>query len=95
MIGVKKSGLLFRYGGFFSAVMIMALIVFSLVAINNPAILDIPYIPYLLAALFIAFLISGVAFISGFLRGYGKWGLIIIGITTALAVLRILILRHL
>ena len=91
----KRGGLLYRYGRIFSAVMIMVLILFSLVAVSNPAILDIPYIPYLVAAMFIVFTISAVAFISGFLRATGKWGLIIIAIATAIAVLCILVLRNL
>jgi len=91
----KRGGLLYRYGRIFSAVMFTVLMLFSLVAVSNPAILEIHYIPYLVVALFIAFLISFVAFISGFIRGYGKWGLIIIAIATAIAVLRILVLRNL
>jgi len=91
----KKGGLLFRYGKIFFPVMLITLTVFSLVARDNPAILDIPYVPYLVFVVFIAFLISFVTFISGFLRGYGKWGLIIIGIITALTFLRIMISRHL
>jgi len=91
----KRGGLFYRYGRIFNAVMITVLILFSLVAVSNPAILDIPYIPYLVAAIFIAFLISAVVFISGFLRAAGKWGLIIIAIAIIIAVLRILVLRNL
>jgi hypothetical protein len=91
----KRGGLLYRYGRIFNAVMIIVLMLFSVVAISNPAVLDIPYIPYLVVALFIVMLISAVAFISGFLRAAGKWGLIIIAIATAMAVLRILVLRNL
>lgn len=87
--------MLYRYGRIFSAVIFTVLMLFSLVAVSNPAILKIHYIPYLVVALFIAFTISFVAFISGFIRGYGKWGLVIIAIATAIAVLRILVLRNL
>ena len=88
----KRGGVLYRYGRIFNAVMLTVLMLFSVVAINNPAILNIPYIPYLVVALFIAMLISAVVFISGFLRAAGKWGLIIIAIATVIAVLRILVL---
>ena len=91
----KRGGLLYRYGRIFNAIILMILILFSIVAVSNPAILDIPYIPYLVAALLILFTVSTVAFISGFLRAAGKWGLIIIAIATAIAVLRILVFRNL
>ena len=87
----RRDSLLFRYGKICTIVMVIALTVFFLVVVSNPAIFEIPYIPHLLAALFIAFLFSFVAFISGFLKRYGKWGLVIIGLATALAVLRIIL----
>ena len=69
----KRGGLTYRYGKIFFAVMIITLTVFSLVAVNHPAILDIPYVPYLVFVVFIAFLISFVTFISGFLiEGMGS-----------------------
>ena len=86
----KRGGLLYRYGRIFNAVMIIVLLVFSLVVTNNPEILGISYIPYLVIALFIAFLISVVVFVSGFLRVAGKWVLLLIAIGTAIAILRIL-----
>jgi hypothetical protein len=87
----KRGGLLYRYSRVFNAIMITVLIVFSAVAVRYPAILDIPYVPYLVAALFIVSLISFVAFISSFLRAAGKWALILIAIATAMAVLHILV----
>jgi hypothetical protein len=87
----KRGGLLYRFSRIFNAVIITVLILFSAVAVRYPAILDIPYIPYLVAALFILFLISAVAFISSFLRAAGKWALILIAIATAIAVLHILV----
>jgi hypothetical protein len=87
----KRGGLLYRYGRIFNAIMLTVLILFSVVAVSNPAILDIPYVPYLVAALFIVFTISFVVFISGFLRAAGKWGLVIIAIAIIIAALRILV----
>ncbi|MHC3129062.1 MAG: hypothetical protein IBV52_03195 [Candidatus Bathyarchaeota archaeon] len=75
----------------FNAVMITVLILFSVVAVSNPAILEIPYVPYLVAAMFIVFTISTVAFISGFLRASRKWGLILIAIAIIIAVLHMLV----
>jgi hypothetical protein len=86
----KRGGLLYRYGRIFNAVMITVLLVFSLVVTNNPEILGIPYIPYLVIALFIVFLISAAVFIYGFLRVAGKWVLLLIAIGTAIAILRLL-----
>ena len=87
----KRGGLLYRYGRMFNAVMITVLILFSVVAVSNPAILEIPYVPYLVAAMFIVFTISTVAFISGFLRASRKWGLILIAIAIIIAVLHMLV----
>jgi hypothetical protein len=87
----KRGGLLYRYSRIFNAVMMVVLILFCAVAVRYPAILDIPYIPYLVAALFIGFLISAVAFVSSFLGAAAKWGLILIAIAMAIMVLHILV----
>ncbi len=87
----KRGGSLYRYSSIFNTIMITVLILFCAVAVRYPAILDIPYVPYLVAALFIGFLISAVAFISSFLRAAGKWALILIAIAAAMAVLNILV----
>lgn len=89
----KRGGLLYRYGRIFNAVTITILLAFSLVLTYNPEILGIQYIPYLVFALFIAFLISSIVFIAGFLRVAGKWGLLLIIIVTVIAGLRILLWR--
>lgn len=89
----KNGGLLYRYGRIFNAVTMTILLAFSLVSTYNPEILGISYIPYLVFALFIAFLISSVAFISGFLRLTGKWRLLLIIIVTVIAGLHILLWR--
>ena len=91
----RRGGLLYRYGRNFSVVSFVILLAFSLVVTSNPEILAISYIPYLIVALAITFLISFAVYISGFLRAAGKWGLLFITIATAIAVLRILVLRNL
>ena len=91
----KRGGLLYRYGRIFSAISSTILLLVSTIVIINPEILGVTYVPYLMFSLFIGFLISFVALISGFLRAAGKWGLIIIAIAIAIAVLRILVLRNL
>lgn len=89
----ERGGLFYRYGRIFNAVMITVLLAFSLALTSNPEILDIQYIPYLVFALFIAFLISAVVFIASFLRVAGKWGILLIIIVTVIAGLRILLWR--
>jgi hypothetical protein len=91
----KRGGLLYTYGRIFSAISSTILVLVSIAITINPEILGVTYVPYLMFALFIVLLISFVAFISGFLRASGKWGLVIIAIATAIAVLRILVLQNL
>ena len=90
----KRGGLLYRYGRVFNAVMITILLAFCLALYYNPQFLGVPYIPYLVFALFIGFLISFVVFTAGFLRVAGKWGLLLIIILTVIAIFCILIWRY-
>jgi hypothetical protein len=87
----KRGGLLYRFSTIFNAVMITVLVLFCAVAVRYPAILDIPYASYLVAALFILAMISGAAYIYSFIRAAGKWALILIAIAAAMAVLSFLV----
>lgn len=87
----KRGGLFYRYGRVFNALMITVLLVFCLVLYYGLEFPFIQYIPFLVFAFFIAFLISGVIFIFGFLRVAGKWGLLLILIITVIVGLRILL----
>jgi hypothetical protein len=87
----KRGGLLYRFSRIFNAVMMTVLILFCAVAVRYPAILDIPDVPYLVAALLIVSLISGVAYIYSFIGAAGKWALILIAIAAAMAMLNILV----
>jgi hypothetical protein len=64
----KRGGLLYKYVRALNAITIIALVTVSIILYYNPRLQSIGYMPYVVFALFVVFLISAVAYICGLLR---------------------------
>lgn len=84
----KREGRLYKYGRALNAITIIALLTVSVVLYYTPGLQSIEYMPYAVLALFVAFLISAVAYICGLLRIAGKWGLLFLTIFAIIVILR-------
>ncbi len=80
----------YKYSMAFNAFMIAVVLGLLLVLTHSPELLNIPYIPYLFAAVLAVFLISAVMSIYSLFKTAGKWALILIAIGTTIAILRFL-----
>lgn len=87
----KRGGQLYKYGRALNAITIIALFTVFIVLYYNPGLQSIWYVPYAGLALFVAFLISTVAFIGGLLRIAGKWGLLFFTILAIIVILRFIL----
>lgn len=89
----RRGGLLYKYGRALNAIAIIAVFAVSTILYYNRELLSIEYMPYVVCILFLAVVISGVAFFGGILRMAGKWGLLLITIIAIPVILRFLLLR--
>ena len=87
----KRGGRLYKYGRALNAITIIALFTVFIVLYCNPGLQSIWYVPYAGLALFVAFLVSTVAFIGGLLRIAGKWGLLFLSILGIIVILRFIL----
>jgi len=87
----KRGGLLYKYGRALNAITIIALVTVSIVLYYTPGLQSIEYMPYAGLALFVAFLISAVAYICGLLRIAGKWGFLFLTIFAIIAIIRFIL----
>jgi len=58
--------------------MLGALMVFGVIAANNPDIINNQYVQYMFLGLFVAFVVSFIVYITYLLKTFWKWGLTLI-----------------
>ena len=91
--GKEIGGWLYRYQKVASAAIFISTLI--LLTAWRYQLIPSQYIPYFALTFFIVILASGAVLTAGLLKIAGKWGLLLIAIVTAIAVLRILIWRYL
>ena len=86
----QQKGAFYKHAMAFNAAMIAIVLGLSLILTHKPELLSIPYVPYLIIAVFAVSMISAVIFIYSFFKTAGKWALILLAIGATIAILRFL-----
>ncbi len=89
--GKELGGWLYRYQKI--ALVLFFLIVFAYPIVWEQQLVPSQYIPFFVLTFFVIAVALGVVQIAGLLKVAGKWGLLLIAILSAIAVLRILLWR--
>lgn len=86
----KPSGSRYRKAQVFNFIMLASLIILGVIVANDPSIINNQHVQYMFFALFVAFVVSFIVYVTYLLKTFWKWGLILIMIGVAVAVIRIL-----